>query len=73
MVGPLTVSSREANREMRERIVSEPSEGERRVALIASCRHGQHQLSSPDGLFVDILESQYAFDLFGSILHSPQR
>jgi predicted enzyme related to lactoylglutathione lyase len=47
---------REANPEMRERVVSEPSEGERRVALIASCRHGQHQCSSPDGVFVDISE-----------------
>jgi hypothetical protein len=47
---------REANPEMRERIISEPSEGERRVALIASCRHCQHQLSSPDGIFVDISE-----------------
>jgi len=45
---------REANAEMRERIVSEPSEGARRVALIASCRHGQEQLSSPDGVFIDI-------------------
>lgn len=45
---------RETNAEMRERIVSEPSEGARRVALIASCRHGQHQLSSPDGVFIDI-------------------
>jgi predicted enzyme related to lactoylglutathione lyase len=48
---------REANPEMRERVVSEPSEGDRRVALIASCRHGQHQCSSPDGVFVDISES----------------
>lgn len=47
---------RESNSEMNERIVSEPSEGERRVALIATCRHGQHQLSSPDGVFVDILQ-----------------
>ena len=47
---------RESNPEMRERIVSEPSEGERRVALIATCRHGQHQFSSPDGVFVDISE-----------------
>ncbi|MGN6730465.1 MAG: hypothetical protein ACTHMB_00595 [Candidatus Binatia bacterium] len=38
---------REANAEMRERILSEPSEGARRVALIASCRHGPEQLSSP--------------------------
>jgi predicted enzyme related to lactoylglutathione lyase len=45
---------REANPEMRERIVSEPSEGERRLALIASCRHGQHVTSSPDGIFVHI-------------------
>jgi predicted enzyme related to lactoylglutathione lyase len=47
---------RESNPEMSERIVSEPSEGERRVALIATCRHGQHQLSSPDGVFVDVLQ-----------------
>jgi catechol 2,3-dioxygenase-like lactoylglutathione lyase family enzyme len=49
---------REANPEMRERIISEPSEGERRIALIASCRHGQHQFSSPDGVFVDISEKE---------------
>jgi predicted enzyme related to lactoylglutathione lyase len=48
---------RETNPEMRERIVSEPSEGERRVALIASCRHGQYQCSSPDGVFVDVSET----------------
>jgi predicted enzyme related to lactoylglutathione lyase len=48
---------RETNPEMRERVVSEPSEGERRVALIASCRHGQYQCSSPDGVFVDVSES----------------
>lgn len=47
---------READAEMRERIIAEPSEGERRLALIASCRHGRHQLSSPDGVFVDICE-----------------
>jgi len=47
---------REANDEMRERIISEPSEGERRLALIASCRHGQHQCSSPDGVFIDLSE-----------------
>ena len=47
---------REANHEMRERIISEPSEGERRLALIASCRHGQHQCSSPDGVFIDLSE-----------------
>jgi hypothetical protein len=41
---------------MRERIIAEPSEGERRVALIASCRHGQFQCSTPDGVFVDVLE-----------------
>jgi predicted enzyme related to lactoylglutathione lyase len=44
---------RQANPEMRERIIAEPSEGDRRVALIASCRHGQLQCSSPDGVFVD--------------------
>jgi predicted enzyme related to lactoylglutathione lyase len=49
-------SLREADPEMRERIIAEPSEGERRAALIASCRHCQHQLSSPDGIFVDITE-----------------
>jgi predicted enzyme related to lactoylglutathione lyase len=48
---------RETNPEMRERVVSEPSEGERRVALIASCRHGQYQCSSPDGVFVDVTEN----------------
>ena len=47
---------READSEMRERIIAEPSEGERRVALIASCRHGRHQISSPDGIFVDLTE-----------------
>ncbi len=47
----------EADPEMRERIVSEPSEGERRLALIAGCRHGRHQCSSPDGVFIDILET----------------
>lgn len=49
---------REANPEMRERIVAEPSEGERRATLIASCRHCRHQLSSPDGIFIDILEKE---------------
>ena len=48
---------REVDSQMNERIVSEPSEGERRLALIASCRHAQHQLSSPDGIFVDICEA----------------
>ena len=47
---------RESDPEMRERIVSEPKEGERRLALIATCRHGQHQFSDPDGVFVDISE-----------------
>ena len=47
---------REVDPQMRERIIAEPSEGERRVALIASCRHGQYQCSSPDGLFIDVLE-----------------
>jgi predicted enzyme related to lactoylglutathione lyase len=47
---------RESNPDMRERIVSEASEGERRLALIASCRHGRHQCSSPDGVFIDILD-----------------
>jgi len=47
---------REKDPEMRERIIAEPSEGERRVALIASCRHGQFQCSSPDGVFIDVSE-----------------
>jgi catechol 2,3-dioxygenase-like lactoylglutathione lyase family enzyme len=47
---------RETDPEMRERIISEPKEGARRVALVASCRHGQHQLSDPDGVFLDISE-----------------
>ncbi len=47
---------READPEMRERIIAEPSEGERRLALIATCRHGQHATSSPDGVFVDMCE-----------------
>ena len=48
---------RETNPEMRERIISEPSEGERRLALISSCRYGQFQCSSPDGVFVDVSEA----------------
>ncbi len=47
---------RETDPEMRERIIAEPSEGERRVALIAGCRHCKHVTSSPDGVFVDISE-----------------
>ena len=47
---------REAVPEMRERVIAEPSEGERRAALIASCRYCQHQSSSPDGVFVDVCE-----------------
>jgi predicted enzyme related to lactoylglutathione lyase len=47
---------RESNPEMRGPIVSVPEEGERRLALIAGCRHGRHQFSSPDGVFVDVLE-----------------
>ena len=47
---------REFDPEMRERIISEPKEGERRLALIASCRHGRHQFSDPDGVFIDIAE-----------------
>jgi predicted enzyme related to lactoylglutathione lyase len=47
---------RETDPEMRERIIAEPSEGERRVGLIQSCRHCAHVTSSPDGIFVDITE-----------------
>lgn len=45
---------RDSDPGMHERIVSEPAEGERRLALIASCRHGRHQFSDPDGVFIDI-------------------
>jgi len=48
---------REGNPEMRERTIAEPKEAERRLALIATCRHGQHQFSSPDGVFIDVLDS----------------
>jgi hypothetical protein len=41
---------------MRERIIAEPSEGERRAALIQSCRYCQWSTSSPDGVFVDICD-----------------
>ncbi|MGB7952083.1 MAG: hypothetical protein WCH75_30710, partial [Candidatus Binatia bacterium] len=51
------IALREADPEMRERIIAEPKEAERRLALIATCRHGQHQFSSPDGVFVDISEN----------------
>ena len=47
---------REFDPEMGERIISEPKEGERRLALIASCRHGRYQFSDPDGVFIDITE-----------------
>jgi predicted enzyme related to lactoylglutathione lyase len=47
---------READPEMNERIIAEPSEGERRVGLIQSCRHCAHVTSSPDGIFVDMTE-----------------
>ena len=47
---------RESDPELRERIISEPKEGERRLALIAACRHGRHQFSDPDGVFIDIAE-----------------
>lgn len=45
---------RESDPEMRERVISSPDEAERRVALIASCRHGKFQLSDPDGVFIDV-------------------
>ena len=47
---------READPDMRERIIAEPSEGERRVALIASCRHAEEVFSSPDGIFIDVFD-----------------
>ena len=48
------VALRESNPHTREPIVSVAEEGERRVALIASCRYGQHVFSDPDGVFIDI-------------------
>lgn len=48
---------RESDPTMCERTISSPAEAERRLALIASCRHGQHQFSDPDGVFIDIVES----------------
>ena len=47
---------RKSDPEMRERTVAVPSEGERRVQLIAGCRYGRHQLSDPGGVFIDIAE-----------------
>ena len=49
---------RENDPEMRERIIAEPSEGERRTALISGCRHGRHVTSSPDGVFVDVYQGR---------------
>ncbi|HEX2227422.1 MAG TPA: VOC family protein [Candidatus Binatia bacterium] len=47
---------READSQMNERVIAEQSEGERRLALIKSCRHAGHVTSSPDGIFVDMCE-----------------
>jgi hypothetical protein len=47
---------RKRDPDMRERIIADPSEGERRTALITGCRHGRYVTSSPDGVFVDICE-----------------
>jgi len=47
---------RKADPEMRERTVSVASEGQRRLEIIAGCRYGRHQLSDPDGVFIDISE-----------------
>ena len=54
------VALRETDPEMRERIIAEPSEGERRHALIAACRYAKHVTSSPDGVFIDILDGGVA-------------
>ncbi|HXG51158.1 MAG TPA: VOC family protein [candidate division Zixibacteria bacterium] len=40
--------------EMREPPVAVPEEGERRLALIATCRHARYSFSDPDGVFIDI-------------------
>ena len=47
---------RETDPEMRERTVSVAAEGQRRVEIIAACRYSRHQLSDPDGVFIDISE-----------------
>ncbi len=45
---------REANPDMGERIVSVPEEAQNRINVIAACRHGRHQFSDPDGVFIDL-------------------
>lgn len=52
------VALRESDPGMREPLVSEAKEGERRLGLIASCRYGGYQFSDPDGVFIDIAEDQ---------------
>lgn len=49
---------READPEMRERIIFVPAEHERRKAIIAGCRYARYQLSDPDGIFVDVGEAR---------------
>jgi catechol 2,3-dioxygenase-like lactoylglutathione lyase family enzyme len=56
---------RESDPAMREPIVSVAEEGERRLALIASCRYGQHVFSDPDGVFIDIAEGSGEASLSG--------
>ena len=40
------IALRDQDPDMRERIIAEPSEGERREALIATCRYCKHVTSS---------------------------
>jgi predicted enzyme related to lactoylglutathione lyase len=47
---------RESDPTMSERTVSSKDEGERRLAMIESCRHAQYSFSDPDGIFIDISE-----------------
>jgi catechol 2,3-dioxygenase-like lactoylglutathione lyase family enzyme len=47
---------RQADPAMAEKTISEPAEGQRRLALIASCRHGHFQFSDPDGVFIDVFQ-----------------
>jgi len=47
---------RKTDPEMCERTVAVESEGQLRLEIIAGCRHGKHQLSDPDGIFIDICE-----------------
>ncbi len=48
---------RKSDSDLAEKPVVNPSEGEVRRSLIASCRHGNYVTSDPDGVFIDISEA----------------